>query len=232
MSNTKWGRRKDTNRAYPKGSVNITSKGKYDMIEPPTRNHPRFIIDENMSSSLARELRLMGYDVDDVRELPNLGRGTADRKIKDFAEKENLIVMTRDGPSFPEPKSGGDRVGVEDMPKVETKDEVLRRMKQLGLSKPPYPKSTTLRFDSRAGLAEKLTKAEVVDIDHRRGVALTRAPDAYKYISKSDYAYWIVVRKADGKWMEIDYHYGLNARERSERQFNKRRFSPRSKIVP
>ena len=201
-------------------------------MTPPTRTHPRFIIDENMPSSLARELRLMGYDVDDVRELPNLGRGTADRKIKNFAEKENLIVLTRDGPSFPEPKTGGDRVGVEDMTKMETKDEVLRRMKQLGLSKPPYPKTTTLRFSSRSSTGNKLTKAEVVDIDHHRGVALARAPDPYKYISKSDYAYWIVVRKADSKWMEVDYHYGLNARERAEHQFNRRRFSPRSKIVP
>ena len=32
-----WGRRKDDNRVYKKAPINISSKGKYDVIEPPTR---------------------------------------------------------------------------------------------------------------------------------------------------------------------------------------------------
>ena len=37
MSNQKWGRRKDTNKPYVKGSVIIPNKGGYDAPTPPTR---------------------------------------------------------------------------------------------------------------------------------------------------------------------------------------------------
>ena len=36
MSNTKWGRRKDTNKAYPKGAVPIARSSDYGLVGPPT----------------------------------------------------------------------------------------------------------------------------------------------------------------------------------------------------
>jgi len=36
---SKWGRRKDTNKAYPKGAAPISNKGKYYVIAPPTQMH-------------------------------------------------------------------------------------------------------------------------------------------------------------------------------------------------
>ena len=97
---------------------------------PPTpKKKPIFLVDENLPYSVVRVLRKNGYFAFHTREV--FGKGASDEEIMETAEKQNLVILTRDV-KFPEPKVAGDRVLVVDLPKVSSEDEVLRRIKQLG----------------------------------------------------------------------------------------------------
>jgi hypothetical protein len=91
---------------------------------------PAFLIDENLPIRLEDELRKRGYRATHVTRI--FRRGISDRAIKEHAEKKNMIVLTRDTVSFPEPKGRGDRVIVLDRRGVNSVDEVLDRIRSLG----------------------------------------------------------------------------------------------------
>ena len=57
--NTKWGRRKDTNRPYPKGPVPISNRGEYDIVAPPTHQE---IPTEKLSNDNADNISMEFYE--------------------------------------------------------------------------------------------------------------------------------------------------------------------------
>jgi len=91
-----------------------------------------FLVDENLPESVARELKREGYRVEHVNWIGF--RKAPDPQIKRYAERHNMIILTRDV-GFPEPRILGDRVLIVDVPKQTSAQEVLRRIKQLGWKK-------------------------------------------------------------------------------------------------
>jgi len=121
-------------KAYPiseprRQGSNPLRENRYNLTVSQKRP-PLFVIDENLPFYLESELRRRGYRAVHVRRI--FRRGTPDRTIKEYAEKHNAVVLTRDTISFPEPKKAGDRVVIEDLPREKTVAEVLRRIKDLG----------------------------------------------------------------------------------------------------
>ena len=220
ITRDKCGKRKSDNQSYKKAPLPISNHASKTVNQAPTQTYPHFIMDENMPKYTARQFRIMGYDVDDVREIPQLGRGTKDEKIKNFAEKENLIVLTRDGPSFPEPKEGGDRIAIVDKNKMDTPEEILMRLKQLGLNKPRYRVVKTLKVYHR----ERIITMEVIDIDHGRKVALVRSPDRTAHRSKATHIYFVIVKNSRGEWISGSPYQGPTGHDKATRYFNVRRF--------
>ena len=55
---------------------------------------PRFLVDEDLPRSLARELRTSGADARDVRDVGL--RGKADRAVFEFAVANHLVLLTAD----------------------------------------------------------------------------------------------------------------------------------------
>jgi len=92
---------------------------------------PFFIVDENLSHEVEKRLRAIGYPAVHVTKL--FKKGTPDRVITNYAEKTNAHVLTRDVMSFPEPKSGGDRICIVDVPGKGSVPETLKRLRELGL---------------------------------------------------------------------------------------------------
>jgi hypothetical protein len=93
---------------------------------------PLFIVDENLPFYVAAELRSRGYKAKHVGEIYPTRRGVQDSEIKDYAERNHGVVLTRDTVSFPEPKGPGDRVVIRDKPRETTVQEVLDRIHGLG----------------------------------------------------------------------------------------------------
>ncbi|MBI2672234.1 DUF5615 family PIN-like protein [Candidatus Woesearchaeota archaeon] len=54
----------------------------------------KFLIDENVASSITKGLRKDGYDVKDIKELKMFG--ISDKEVLELANKEKRIVITYD----------------------------------------------------------------------------------------------------------------------------------------
>ncbi len=55
---------------------------------------PRFVIDEDMPRSTARNLRCLGYEVKDIRDYGL--RGADDEEIYQFAQSDQAVLITAD----------------------------------------------------------------------------------------------------------------------------------------
>lgn len=96
-----------------------------------TPKRPLVILDENIDPDVAPSIERRGAFVIHVREI--FKRGTPDSIISVYAEKHNAHVVTKDTVSFPEPRTGGDRILIRDVPKREMKKEVVVRLRETGV---------------------------------------------------------------------------------------------------
>lgn len=93
-------------------------------------NDPLFILDEMLPQYLEDEILKGGYVTIHVKRI--FKEGTPDRAITTYAEQHNAHVLTKDIMSFPEPKYGGDRIAIADVPGREIIKETWKRLSQLG----------------------------------------------------------------------------------------------------
>ena len=102
---------------------------KHSPVRGHFRRRPAFLIDENLPPSIVHSLNRKGYDAQHVHEI--FRQGISDQQLRDYAEKRNLVIITRDA-EFPEPGYAGDRVLVIDVPNKSSEQEILKRIEQLG----------------------------------------------------------------------------------------------------
>jgi len=128
-------------RRAKKKKVKQTPKGGWMLKNIPERilalrgtpEIPYFIIDENMPHECESVLDEMGYPAVHVTQI--FKKGTPDKLITRYAEKTNAHIITRDIMSFPEPKHGGDRIVVVDVPGQGSVTEMVNRLTSLGVIK-------------------------------------------------------------------------------------------------
>ncbi len=92
---------------------------------------PLLLLDENIPKSIEYNLRNMGYRCIHVTKI--FKKGTPDNELTKYVEEHDAIMITRDTFSFPEPRTGGDRITVKDLPKEKTIDEIVTRLRELGI---------------------------------------------------------------------------------------------------
>lgn len=96
-----------------------------------TPDNPLILLDENISPDVEYELRDKGYRTIHVTKI--FKKGTPDNELTKYVEEHKAIIVTRDTFSFPEPRTSGDRIVVRDLPKMETVDEIVIRLRELGI---------------------------------------------------------------------------------------------------
>lgn len=96
-----------------------------------TPDNPLILLDENISPDVEYELRNRGYLTVHVTKI--FKKGTPDNELSKYVEEHNAIIVTRDAVTFPEPREAGDRIVVKNLPKVKTVDEIVTRLRELGI---------------------------------------------------------------------------------------------------
>jgi predicted nuclease of predicted toxin-antitoxin system len=62
----------------------------------------RILADENIERATVTYLRKLGHDVDWVRDVPELGVGSDDTSIAEYAVSERRLILTQDDDFFTE----------------------------------------------------------------------------------------------------------------------------------
>jgi len=96
-----------------------------------TPDRPLILLDENISTEVEYKLRNRGYLTVHVTKI--FKKGTPDNELSKYVEEHNGIIVTRDAVTFPEPREGGDRVVVNDIPGMDTVDEIVMRLRELSI---------------------------------------------------------------------------------------------------